>query len=69
MSILMYSKLGDYAEVFSGYAFKSSVFKKSGIPVIKISNIKTGYIDLKDKNTQYVETFYLKKVAKKFIQS
>jgi type I restriction enzyme, S subunit len=33
-------KLGDIADIVSGYAFKSKDFQKSGIPVIKIKNIK-----------------------------
>ncbi len=40
--------LGDVAEVISGYAFKSSEFGGQGIPVIKIKNIRVGFVDLSD---------------------
>ena len=49
-------KLGKRAQVISGYAFKSSDFldySKSNIPIIKIKNIKNGYVDI-DNDTQYV---------------
>ena len=38
--------LGEVADVISGYAFKSSEFGDSGIPVIKIKNIRVGLVDL-----------------------
>ena len=42
-------KLGDVAEVFSGYAFKSSVFQKEGkYQVLRIGNIKQNYLRLSD---------------------
>ncbi|WP_017754683.1 restriction endonuclease subunit S [Calidifontibacillus oryziterrae] len=48
-------RLGEVCNVISGYAFKSNDFKSKGqIPVIKISNIGNGYVDL-DNNTQYVD--------------
>jgi len=40
--------LGDVANVISGYAFKSSEFGEQGIPVIKIKNIRVGFVDLSD---------------------
>ena len=40
--------LGDVANVISGYAFKSSEFGEQGTPVIKIKNIRVGFIDLSD---------------------
>ena len=40
--------LGDVADVVSGYAFKSSEFGKRGIPVIKIKNVRVGYVDLSE---------------------
>lgn len=41
-------KLGDFIKLQGGNAFKSSQFKKEGIPIIRISNIsnKTKYLDL-----------------------
>ena len=38
--------LGNVASVISGYAFKSSDFGSTGIPVIKIKNIRVGHVDL-----------------------
>ena len=38
--------LGEVADVISGYAFKSGEFGDSGIPVIKIKNIRVGLVDL-----------------------
>ena len=50
-------RLGEVAKAFSGYAFKSISFADSGIPVIKIKNIKLGYINLTD--VQYVDEAFL----------
>lgn len=49
--------LGDIANVISGYAFKSSEFGESGIPVIKIKNVRVGYVDLNE--VDYVDEKYL----------
>lgn len=38
--------LGDLCEIRSGYAFKSSTWAQSGIPVLQIGNISDGYIDI-----------------------
>lgn len=40
--------LGEYATLQGGYAFSSSKFKSDGIPIIRISNIKTNKIDLEE---------------------
>ncbi len=45
--------LHEIGKVISGYAFKSSEFKDSGIPVIKIKNIRHGDVDL--SNAQCVD--------------
>lgn len=45
-------KLGDVADVLSGYAFKTKDFVEEGIPVIKIKNIIPPTIDIND--VQYV---------------
>lgn len=45
-------KLGDVAEVLSGYAFKTKDFVEAGIPVVKIKNIIPPVVDISD--TQYV---------------
>lgn len=45
-------RLGDVANVLSGYAFKSKDFCDGGIPIIKIKNITPPYVTLDD--VQYV---------------
>ncbi|MBF0239887.1 MAG: restriction endonuclease subunit S [SAR324 cluster bacterium] len=61
------TKLSNVAEVFSGFAFKSSDFREVGIPAIKISNVKNGYVDLEDNSTQYLDNYVLKKIDSKFV--
>jgi type I restriction enzyme S subunit len=39
-------ELGEVAVVRSGYAFKSSDWKDSGIPVVKIANVKSGRLEM-----------------------
>ncbi|RNE66740.1 restriction endonuclease subunit S [Cryobacterium tepidiphilum] len=46
MTGFTHAPLSDVADVKSGYAFKSSDWKSSGIPVIKIANVHPGNIDL-----------------------
>lgn len=41
-------RLGEVADVVSGYPFKSSAFGERGIPVIKIKNVRVGHVDLSD---------------------
>lgn len=41
-------KLGDFAEVQNGYAFKANDFTNSGLPVIKIKNIASSQIQFND---------------------
>ena len=54
-------KLGDVAEVLSGYAFKTKDFVEEGIPVVKIKNIVPPIVDIGD--TQYVsEELYKEKI-------
>ncbi|RMD84558.1 MAG: restriction endonuclease subunit S [Lentisphaerae bacterium] len=38
--------IGEVAKVRSGYAFKSKDWQSSGIPVIKIGNVKSGWLNL-----------------------
>ncbi len=56
--------VGEMAKVMSGYAFKSSEFQSEGIPVIKIKNIRDGYVDLTD--AQCVDEKYLTSIDTKF---
>lgn len=39
-------RLGDIANVRSGYMFKSSDWMAAGVPVVKIGNVKSGYVEL-----------------------
>ena len=39
-------KLGSYVEFQNGYAFKSSDWQSDGVPVVKISSVKPGLVDL-----------------------
>ena len=40
-------KLGDVCQFQNGFAFKSSLFSDTGVPILRISNIQDGVIDLK----------------------
>ncbi len=46
-------ELGTLAKIKGGYAFKSDEFVDSGIQVLKISNVKTGRLDL-EKNAAFM---------------
>lgn len=57
------TELGNYAMLKNGYAYKTTQFKESGIPILKISNItkegkvdlsKAQYVDEKDHNDLFV---------------
>lgn len=50
-------RINDYAEVLGGFAFKSDLFCSNAIPVIRISNINNGCIEL-DYNTCFEESFW-----------
>lgn len=56
--------LGDIAKVISGFAFKSSEFSDEGVPVVKIANIRVGFLDL--DGAQKVNPSYLDKLADKY---
>ena len=54
-------KIGDVADILSGYAFKTNDFIEEGIPVVKIKNIVSPIVDISD--TQYVsEELYKEKI-------
>lgn len=40
-------KLGDVCQFQNGFAFKSKLFTEAGVPILRISNIQDGSIDLK----------------------
>lgn len=50
-------KLGDISKIISGYAFKSQDFTTEGIPVIKIKNIRVGFVDLSE--VDYIDSSFL----------
>lgn len=50
-------RIKDYAEVLGGYAFKSDLFCANAIPVIRISNINNGCVDL-DPDICFDESFW-----------
>ncbi|MBV1868837.1 MAG: restriction endonuclease subunit S [Marinosulfonomonas sp.] len=57
MSIAEQQSLGDFAKVISGYAFKSKDFIESGVPVVKIANIKHEHVIL--ENAQFLPKDFL----------
>ncbi len=56
--------VGDVATVVSGYAFKSKHFQREGIPVIKIGNVRLGYVDISD--TQCVDPSFLSMLDERY---
>ena len=56
-------RIKDYAEVLGGYAFKSDLFCTDAVPVIRISNINNGCVEL-DYDICFDELFW--KQNKKF---
>jgi type I restriction enzyme, S subunit len=48
--------LSEYVKVEGGYAFKSSNFVDNGIPIIRISNLTKGYLNLKNSVKYPAET-------------
>ncbi|NCB40045.1 MAG: hypothetical protein EOM80_14870, partial [Erysipelotrichia bacterium] len=59
-------KIASYAKVIPGYAFNSSDFKDTGIPVIKIANVRNGQVDFSESSTQYVDATFLKTLDSKY---
>ena len=55
--------LGEVATVQSGFAFKSSQWTKTGVPVVKIANVKSGRIDL-TSNQSFVSESDAEKAAR-----
>lgn len=43
-----WKKLGQVCDFQNGFAFKSSLFKESGLPIVRITNIDGSNVDLKD---------------------
>ena len=47
-------KLQEYIQIQNGYAFKSNLFQNFGIPVVRITNVENGKLNL-DKVVYYPE--------------
>ncbi len=59
-------KIGDFCNVFSGFAFKSSDFTKSGIPVVKIGDLQGGKITFSERTSFVPQNFIDKKGVSRF---
>ena len=59
-------KLGDIADLLTGFPFESKYFAKEGIPLIRGMNVKRGYLDMTSdicehwRSAQGVEPYLLK---------
>ena len=60
------ARVGDLFELVTGYAFKSQEFKATGVPVIKIKNVKAG--GFSKQEFSYVDKKYLSERANKVAQ-
>ena len=49
-------KLGEICELLNGYAFKSSKYVQSGLRVIRITNVKKGYVIDEEPQFYPIET-------------
>ena len=54
--------LKDLCEILNGYAFKSELYEKQGIRIIRITNVQKGYVD--DSDPQYYPLSYSKELKK-----
>ena len=59
-------KTGEIFDLINGFAFKSKEFCEHGVSVLKIKNVKAGYLTL--DNLAYVDPIYLSKKADKVAQ-
>lgn len=48
MTVFREVPIGEVASVRSGYSFKSADWQKSGVPVVKIANVKSGRLEMDD---------------------
>ena len=60
------ARVGDFFELVTGYAFKSKEFKDTGVPVIKIKNVKAR--EFSKHEFSYVDQKYLSERANKVAQ-
>jgi type I restriction enzyme S subunit len=54
-------KLGSYAKILNGYAFKSEDYVKKGVPLVRISNVSFGHLISKDD--KYLPTSYINRYS------
>lgn len=59
-------KTGEIFDLINGFAFKSKEFCEHGAPVLKIKNVKAGYLSI--DNLAYVDPIYLSKKSDKVAQ-
>jgi len=60
-----YDQIGNHAEVYSGFAFKSKDLGNHGIPVVKIKNVNNRVVDVSD--TQFFPESLINEKHDKFI--
>jgi len=60
--------LSMFSDIISGYAFKSTDFRKQGVPVIKISNVQYGKYE-EDTNQEYLPESFLKRYPNFVVRS
>lgn len=54
-----WKKLGEVCELQNGFAFKSSLFRETGLPIVRITNINGRNIDLQDVKYFYSDDYKL----------
>ncbi len=54
-----WKKLGEVCELQNGFAFKSSLFREAGLPIVRITNINGRNIDLQDVKYFYSDDYKL----------
>ncbi len=55
-------RLGDVCDILNGFAFKSSEYQKSGIRILRITNVQNGYIE--DNEPKYYSIEQQSKIQK-----
>ena len=54
-----WKKLGEVCELQNGFAFKSTLFREAGLPIVRITNINGRNIDLQDVKYFYSDDYKL----------
>ena len=52
------ASVADYCYILGGFAFKSDLFSSTGVPIVRISNINDGVVDI-DQNINYGYDFWV----------